>query len=74
MVGAFDPETLTVLRGVFDDACKFLPQHHDTAETRSRLAESILTIAADGERDPERIRTHALQRLIPWPVETAQSL
>ena len=58
--GAFDPETLAVLRAVFDEACLALPAGRHTQSMRSRLAERILSKAGQGERDPDQLRAYAL--------------
>jgi hypothetical protein len=56
----FDPETLTELRNVFDEVCAKLPASRQTLEHKAVLAEQILKLAADGERDPVRLRDAAL--------------
>ena len=55
----FDPETVAMLRGVLDDAWSRLPVG-ETKVTRSLLAERILKAARNGERDPIRLRAHAI--------------
>jgi hypothetical protein len=55
----FDPETISILRGVLDDAWSRLPPDQ-TNVTRSLLAERILKAARDGERDPVRLRAYAI--------------
>jgi hypothetical protein len=55
----FDPETIAILKGVLDEAWSCLPAGQ-TAVTQSLLAERILKAARDGERDPDRLRTHAI--------------
>ena len=54
----FDPETIAILKGVLDEAWSCLPAGRDV--TQSLLAERILKAARDGERDPDRLRTHAI--------------
>lgn len=54
----FDPETIALMRKVFEDACSRIPPRRPVA--RSILAERILKAAANGERDPVRLRTRAL--------------
>ena len=63
--GAFDPETLDVLKSAFDDAYRALPAGQRTAEMRTKLAERILRKASQGERDPLRLRAYALDALSP---------
>jgi hypothetical protein len=63
--GAFDPETLAILKFAFDDACAQLAAYRHTPSMRSMLAERILKLAAKGERDPVRLRTYALLEVAP---------
>ena len=58
-VAFFDPNTVAMLRDVLDEAWSCLPAGQ-TDVTRSLLAERILKAARDGERDPDRLRTHAI--------------
>lgn len=58
--GSFDPETLALLKSVFNQACALLPQHRRKTETQSTIAIRILQLAAEGERDPNRLLSHAL--------------
>jgi hypothetical protein len=55
----FDPATITLLRGVLDDAWSHLPAGQ-TGVSRSLLAERILKAARDGERDPARLKARAV--------------
>ena len=48
-----------MLRDVLDEAWSCLPAGQ-TNITRSLLAERILKAARHGERDPDRLRTHAI--------------
>ena len=61
--GAFDPETIAILRAAFDDACASLPSEQHTQSKRSTLAQRILKLASEGERDPERLRVFALMEV-----------
>jgi hypothetical protein len=54
----FDAETIALMKKAFDDACSRIPPRRGIA--RSILAERILRAAANGERDPVRLRTRAL--------------
>lgn len=56
----FDPETVTVLREVLDEAWSGLPPEQQATMQRTALAERILKSAARGERDRERLRDAAL--------------
>jgi hypothetical protein len=55
----FDPETVAMLRGVLDDAWSRLPAGQ-THVTRPMLAERILKAAKAGERNPAKLRAHAI--------------
>jgi hypothetical protein len=60
----FDPETVTLLREVLDDAwSRLLPEQQATMQ-KTALAERMLKSAARGERDRERLRDAALMRLV----------
>jgi hypothetical protein len=69
--GAFDPETLAMLRGVFDEACLALTPDQLTTSMRSKLAERILKGAGEGELDPVRLRTYALLDVVPTALRQA---
>jgi hypothetical protein len=56
----FDPDTIALLRATLDHAWASLPRHQQAVTSRSVLAERILRAAARGERDPDRLRAHAL--------------
>jgi hypothetical protein len=55
----FDPSTVTMLRKVLDDAWSHLPASQ-TNVSRSMLAERILRAAKAGERNPAKLRAHAI--------------
>jgi hypothetical protein len=71
MRGAFDPDTLAILRGVFDEACLALGPEQHSPGMRSKLAERILKRAGEGELDPVRLRTYALMDVLPTAIEQA---
>jgi hypothetical protein len=56
----FDPDTIALLRTTLDHAWASLPPGQQAVTSRSILAERILRAAARGERDPDRLRAHAL--------------
>jgi hypothetical protein len=58
-----NPEFIALVKLVFDQACAALPPERDTQSTRALLAECILKAAGTGERDPARLRAHALRSL-----------
>lgn len=55
----FDPNTVAMLREVLDDAWSRLPAGQ-TNVNRSMLAERILEAAKAGERNPAKLRAHAI--------------
>jgi hypothetical protein len=59
---AFDPETLAILEGVFDEAWVSIQAQRNGNITRAVLAERILTLAVKGERNPARLLDGALSR------------
>jgi hypothetical protein len=60
MITCFDPEILALLRTTLDHAWDSLPAREQAVTSRSILAGRILKAAAEGERDPERLRALAL--------------
>jgi hypothetical protein len=63
--GSFDPQTLLVLEAAFDDAWLALKADGNSTVKPDELARSVLRLAMDGERDPDRLRNHALRGLVP---------
>jgi hypothetical protein len=59
----FDPETVTVLREILDEAWSRLPPERQATMQKTALAECILKSAARGERDRDRLRDAALTDL-----------
>jgi hypothetical protein len=55
-----DPETLTMLKTVFEEACRFLPPHQSSHEMRANLASKILGRAAHGGLSPAQLREYAI--------------
>jgi hypothetical protein len=56
----FDPETIELMRSALDDAWATLSPDRQSTMSRTALAERILLAARRGERDPVRLRAHAL--------------
>jgi hypothetical protein len=52
----FDPETIALLRTTLDHAWASLPPNQQARTSRSVMAKRILNAAANGERDPDRLR------------------
>lgn len=65
----YDPDTITLLKSVLDDAwaCLLPEQQKDVSKTA--LAERLLNAAARGERDPHRLRARALFAVHPLPLK-----
>ena len=62
---SYDPETLDALTRVFDEAWVDIqamvgPRPLDAEAVRSVLARRILAAAAEGERDPRRLKLIAM--------------
>jgi hypothetical protein len=55
-----DTDTRNALRRVLNEATKALPEPHRTQQRKAALAFHILKLAAEGERDPERLRRRAI--------------
>jgi hypothetical protein len=56
----YDPETLIVLRNALDEAWALLPDDRKSEGQKSDMAQRILNKAAEGIRDPVRLRACAL--------------
>jgi hypothetical protein len=56
----FDPDTIALLRTTLDRVWAGLPPTRRALTSQSVLAERILRAAARGERNPDRLRAHAL--------------
>ena len=56
----YDPETIGILKSALDAAWVSLLPSQQAQTTKSALAGRILQAAADGERDPLRLRARAL--------------
>ena len=60
LAGSFEPEDISLLKGVLDDAFAALPPELRVSSVQALVAERILKSAANGERDRVRLRTAAL--------------
>ena len=58
--GSFDPETIKLLKAALDQAWLSLSSGQQAHTTKSYIAQRILKLAAQGERDPVRLRSYAL--------------
>lgn len=59
----FDRETVTALKEILDDAWACLPSEKQATLQKTALAERILKLAAEGERDRKRLLDAALTGL-----------
>jgi hypothetical protein len=59
----FDAGTIALLRKVLIEAEGMLPARSRSSEVRVKLASGILAAAAEGERDPERLRSAGLRSI-----------
>jgi hypothetical protein len=59
-MGAYDPETLNVMRDALDQAWALLSDEDKVVSLKSDMVHRILKCASDGERDPARLRAAAL--------------
>lgn len=59
----FDPETVSTLREILDEAWSRLPPERQATMLKTTLAERILKTAAKGERSRERLLEVALRDL-----------
>jgi hypothetical protein len=62
--GAYDPETVSLLRTALDQAWATLSPHQRAGITKSELAQRLLEFAALGERDPVRLRVRAVTEVV----------
>ena len=59
----FNPEEISALRSALDAAWASLSPKLQSETAKSELAEHILKLAADGERDPLRLRNYAVVKI-----------
>jgi hypothetical protein len=57
---AFDPETVSLLAAVLEQAIAALPPDRRSQERKTLLASKLLSAASTGERDPARLQAAAL--------------
>jgi hypothetical protein len=68
----YDPETLMLLRTALDEAWALLPDYRKSGTQKSEMAQRILKQAAEGVRDPIRLRAAALIGAVDGPIQTAE--
>jgi hypothetical protein len=59
----FDAQTITLMKVALDEAWDRLPPQLQATMLKTTLAERILKLAAEGERNRERLREAALRDL-----------
>ena len=57
---SFDPETIELMRSALELAWASLAPEQQARTSQSLLAQRILSVVAQGERDPARLRVRAL--------------
>ena len=62
---AFDPETIANLSDAYARACKSLHDNGQPEIVKSVIAQRIIALAKQGERDPEKLSESALKALGP---------
>ncbi|MBN9600799.1 MAG: hypothetical protein J0G28_14160 [Afipia sp.] len=63
---SFNPQTLALMRRVLDEAVETLPYPVSSGRVQA-LAKNIIDLAAQGERDPQRMKLLALLALRSGP-------
>jgi hypothetical protein len=60
---AFEPEELDLMSTTFERACRSLGLAHRTDPLREVVAQKIIQLSQQGERDPARLCERVLQAL-----------
>jgi hypothetical protein len=60
----FQPELIELMKSVLDDATIMLPEAKRTSAMKAQIASHILSCAANGERDPQALKTAALLAVV----------
>ena len=60
----YQPEIITLMRAVLDEAAATLPEWKRTSTMMADLASQILACAAKGERDPAKLRSAAMSAVV----------
>ena len=56
----YQPHEIKLMRSALDEAAIILPEAERTSAMKTKLASRILAAAANGERDPNKLRIAAL--------------
>jgi hypothetical protein len=67
----YSPEMLVLLRRTLDEAWALLPDSRKSETQKSEMAQRILRQAADGVRDPVRLKAIALIGAVPGSSKPA---
>ena len=59
----FDPKEIVRLKAVLNEVVLSLPKQQRSCEMQASVAEQLLKLAADGEKDPIRLKERALLAL-----------
>lgn len=59
----FDPQEIVRLKAVLSEVVFSLPKQQRNCEMQAFVAEQLLKLAAEGEKDPIRLKERALQSL-----------
>ena len=65
---ALTPETLRLLQAVLEDTWSSLRPDEKARTTKTELGTRILRVAAQGERNPDRLRMQVISGLITLPL------
>ena len=60
----FQPELIKLMKLVLDEAAATLPEWKRTSTMMAEIASQILACAAEGERDPNRLKVAALSAVV----------
>jgi hypothetical protein len=61
---AFQPELISLMKSVLDEAAAALPEAKRTSTIKADMASVILARAAKGERDPIALKAAALSTIV----------
>jgi len=64
---ALTTETQKLLQGVVQDTWTPLGSEEKARTTKTEIASRLLKVAAQGERNPDRLRMHAMSGVITFP-------
>jgi len=63
---SLDPEVVRFLRQTLDETWASLSLAQRARTSRAVMAQRMIQLARDGERDPARLRGCALAEIAPW--------